>query len=162
MDEVTKLTKRARYIQLCKDVVWRRWTRGYIRALRKRHSQNHGKSTDVTIGEILLIKGDEKDRGIWKIGVVEKLVRGKDGIIRGVKLRTTTGTLERPLQLLHPMEIRVDQRKCVRDSSTVLNPHAEEYKPRSQRRSKMEAICKIEQLIENEQVQNCFFINMRF
>ena len=96
-DEAVKMSKRARYIQRCKDAMWRRWTTEYIRSLRGRHFHGTGKSSNVAIGEIMLIKGDDNDRGHWKMGVVQKLVKGKDGIIKGVKLKTSTGILERPL-----------------------------------------------------------------
>ena len=41
----------------------------------------------------MLIKGEEKDRGLWKMGVVGKLIRGRDGVARGAKLRTGKGII---------------------------------------------------------------------
>ena len=32
------LRKRAKYLQRCKEAVWRRWTKEYLRALRERHN----------------------------------------------------------------------------------------------------------------------------
>ena len=39
-------------------------------------------------GDVVLIKGDERNRGQWKIGVVVKLIEGRDGIVRAVKIES--------------------------------------------------------------------------
>ena len=94
----------------------------------------------------MLIKGDDKHRGHWKMGVVQKLVKGKDGIIRGVKLKTSTGILERPLQLLYPMELNVSSEPRAEKAKEKLNPEAGEFKPRSQRAAKKKAIQRLKEL----------------
>ncbi|KAK3751385.1 hypothetical protein QZH41_002578 [Actinostola sp. cb2023] len=43
-------------------------------------------------------KGEEKDRNQWKLGIIEELIIGRDGILRGAKLRAGRGVLERPLR----------------------------------------------------------------
>ena len=40
----------------------------------------------ISLSEIVLIKGDEKHRGKWNIGMVDKLYMGKDGVIRAAGL----------------------------------------------------------------------------
>ena len=35
---------------------------------------------------MMLIKGEECNRGKWKIGVVEHLIRGRNGVITGAQL----------------------------------------------------------------------------
>ena len=101
-DEVKRMSKRAKYIQRCKDTIWKRWTTEYIRSLRERRLNQTGKTSEIKIGEIVLIKGEEKYRGQWKIGVIQEFVKGRDGVIRGAKLKTVSGVRERPLQLLLP------------------------------------------------------------
>ena len=106
-----------------------------MRALRKRHDlRHHGKSGKLREGDVVLIKGEEKNRGKWKIGIVDKLIPGRDGIVRAVKLRASTGYLERPIQFLHPMELHVD----AKDSEPKkLNPDIREFVPK--RRAAIEA-----------------------
>ena len=58
------------------------------------------------MGEIVLVVGDERNRGEWKKGKVVRLVQGKDGVVRGVTLFRKGPTIERPLQLVCPLEIR--------------------------------------------------------
>ena len=46
-----------------------------MRALRERHNLTHdGKEKELRRGDVMLIKGDEKNRGLWKIGIVEQLI----------------------------------------------------------------------------------------
>lgn len=144
-DEVKSLSKRAKYIQRCKDAMWKRWTTEYIRSLRERRLNQSGESSKVKIGEIVLIKGEEKDRGQWKIGVIQKLVKGRDGVIRGAKLKTVNGVRERPLQLLYPMELHVS-RNTDKKVMKELNPEAEEFQPRKERAAKTKAKERLEQL----------------
>ena len=41
-----------------------------------------------------MIKGEDKRRGKWKIGIVKELHRGKDQEIRSVQIKTAKGCLE--------------------------------------------------------------------
>lgn len=38
-------------------------------------------------GDVVIIKGDEKNRGLWKLGIVEELITGRDGVTREARLR---------------------------------------------------------------------------
>lgn len=49
---------------------------------------HQGKDTQISVGDRVLIKGDEKNRGQWSIAIVESLIVGKDGIVRGARLRS--------------------------------------------------------------------------
>ena len=60
--------KRARYLARCKDVIWRRWSAEYLRGLRERHNMKHNKrQLSLTSGDVVIIKGDEKNRGQWTV-----------------------------------------------------------------------------------------------
>ena len=43
---------------------------------------------------------------MWKLAVVQDLVRGKDGLIRSAVIKTDTGITNRPIVKLYPLEIR--------------------------------------------------------
>ena len=84
------LRKRAKYVQACKNAAWSRWSNEYIKTLRERHNLKHHKKVNhIKIGDVVLIKGDSKNRGKWNIGKVTDLYSGTDGEIRAVKLRVT-------------------------------------------------------------------------
>ncbi|XP_066029645.1 uncharacterized protein [Pocillopora verrucosa] len=76
--------KRAKYLRKFKDVLWKRWTTEYLKALKEDHNLNH-QTEEGTLKEedMMLIKGEECNRGKWKIGVVEHLIRGRNGVITG-------------------------------------------------------------------------------
>lgn len=43
----------------------------------------------------MLIEGEERNRSKWKIGVMEHLIQGRDGVIRGAQLRAGETQRER-------------------------------------------------------------------
>ena len=103
------LRKRARYLQECKQTIWARWSTEYVRALRERHNmKNDSKAVAIKPGDVMMLKGEHRNRGSWKVGVVEDLITGKDNVVRGVKLRVGKTVLERAIQHLYPLEISCD------------------------------------------------------
>ena len=103
-----ELRKRAEYLRQCKDALWSRWSSEYlkseiIKSLRERHNMKHNRREMLLKPrDVVLIKGEERNRGHWKIGIVEKLIQGRDKVVRGTKLRAGKSTLERPVQHLFP------------------------------------------------------------
>ena len=128
------LRRRARYLNECKKKIWNRWSNEYIRGLRERHNLlHHGKTNALKIGDVMMIKGDEKNRGHWKLGIVKELITGRDGVIRGAKLRAGNATLERAVQHLYPMELQCDDALEKEDHASQdmeLNADAKEFRPR--------------------------------
>lgn len=95
------LKKRARCLRRCKDVLWSRWTGEYIKSLRDRHNLNHKKGGPPIQQEgVVLIQSDERNRGKWNIGILVKLIKGRDGIVRAARLRAGKSFLERAIQQL--------------------------------------------------------------
>ncbi|XP_068687756.1 uncharacterized protein [Montipora foliosa] len=99
-----------------------------LTALRERHNLNHKrKNFEVAVGDIVLIKAEDKNRNKWPMGVVQQIYPGRDGVVRAVQVHTATGKLERPIQHLYPMEL-----SCDRSEPPELNPLAEDFRPRRQ------------------------------
>ena len=62
----------------------------------------------------MVVHDENLPRGFWKLGRIEEIIAGRDGRIRGVKVRLASRNqqqtqLHRPIQLLYPLEIRDDQ-----------------------------------------------------
>ena len=75
------LRKRARYLRRCKDALWSRWSGEYVKGLRERHNLNYKtKQLSIKPGDVVLMTSDERNRGKWNIGVVVKLIKGRDGV----------------------------------------------------------------------------------
>ena len=62
-DEASKLQKR---LNEAKQHAWRRWKHEYIHSLLESHRVNRKTAPVPDIGEIVLVVGDEKNRGKWK------------------------------------------------------------------------------------------------
>ena len=89
--------------------------------------KNGTKEMQLKIGDVVLIKGDERNKGKWKIGVIERLIEGRDGIVRAVRLRAGKSYLERTIQHLYPMELSCDRKKPEKN----LDPRVQTKKTRS-------------------------------
>ena len=129
-EENVDLRRRAKYLKACKDALWKRWSQEYLTTLRERHNlSNHGKPRPLKIGDVVVIRSDEKNRGKWPLGVVEQLFPGRDGVVRAVKLRAGKTFLERPIQHLYPLELSCDNLRCAA-VPTQLNADAPVFRPR--------------------------------
>ena len=100
------LSKRVRYLKRCKDALWSRWTSEYLRGLRERHRLKHKNRHIYPVrGDVVIIKCKEKNRGLWKLGIIEESISGQDGVVRGSKLRAGESIMERPVQVLYPLAL---------------------------------------------------------
>ena len=136
LDEVTPEVKRPqRYMNKCKEAAWKRWKKEYLRSLRGKHNTMHNtKATKIEVGDVFLMKGEEKNKRKWSIGIGEELYKGNDGVTRGVNLRTPKSNIERPVQHLYPRELHWHMEKSPSTSKSTsqkkLNVDGKEYRPR--------------------------------
>jgi hypothetical protein len=136
-------------LTMARQHAWSRWQRKYIHGLMEYHRVNKSTSPVPEIGEIVLIVGDEKNRGRWMKGKVVKYVKGKDGVIRGVIVLHKGNYLERPVQLVCPLEIRsvVKEDQGIHNESTKDND--DKLKERPERKA-----AKIEKVNIREQLKD--------
>ena len=87
------LRKRAKSLQKCKEIMWKRWTAKYVRSLQESPRQARGNQMRHPHIEDEIIQDDKKNRNQWKLAVVTKLINGRDGIVRGASLKTSNETL---------------------------------------------------------------------
>ena len=59
----------------------------------------------MSVGDVVLVEEANTKRNEWKLGRVEKTIKGKDGVIRGAEVKTRSGRIARPVQKLYPLEI---------------------------------------------------------
>jgi hypothetical protein len=101
------LNKRVERQTLLIQHFWRRWKTEYLTLLREFHSTTRKNEQTIQKGDIVQIH-DERPRTNWKLGLVKELVRGKDGLVRSVRIKTRTGETTRPIVKLYPLEISAD------------------------------------------------------
>ena len=77
----------------------------------------------------MIVKSQERNRSFWPLGIVEQLIAGRDGGVRGAKLRVGRSHVERPVQLLYPLELLCDEDNN-REPAVTLTPDAAVFRPR--------------------------------
>ena len=76
--------------------LWKQWSQNYLHQLQQRHKWRNIQP-NVKIGELVLVKEDNLPPLVWKKSVISDLHPGKDGLTRVVTLKTSMGTLKRPI-----------------------------------------------------------------
>ena len=123
--------------------------REYVRGLREQHRMTRPKSMQhPKVGEIVILKEDQKPRNTWKLAIVKQPITGRDGVIRAAKLKTAGGNnyLERAIQHLFPLEL-----ECDKEITTRLDPDGQEFTPRRKRNAAAAATLRIRDIAEDEQ-----------
>jgi transposase InsO family protein len=111
-DEEVLVTKRMKYLKRTRELLRKRWQQEYLRALEERHTRNDAQKQKIPQpGSVVLITDTAADKKPkWTLGKVTDVIRGRDHIIRGLKVRCGSGyTVERPLQLVRDLEISAYQ-----------------------------------------------------
>ena len=144
--EDKELRKRAKILRKCKEVMWKRWTRKYVRSLRERHVNGGGQQASVPRKRsAVIIQDDNKNRNTWKLGIVVDMIKGKDGVVRGAPVITANGILERAIQQLYPLELTCDDNNFQKP-----NPPAPTFISRARRDAAAAASLRIEQQREDD------------
>ncbi|XP_067041164.1 uncharacterized protein [Acropora muricata] len=107
----SKYTRRFRYLSVRLAHFWNRWRREYLTELREFHRGKVSESAkSVPVGDVVAVYEENKERGDWKIAVVESLIKGRDGVVRGANIRVIVKGkpmhISRPVQKLYPIEVR--------------------------------------------------------
>ena len=149
-----QLTRRVKHLNNTLNHFWNRWRTEYLNELREAHghsmSKRHGKPTDLSIGDVVIVHNEKLPRGLWKLGRIIELLKGRDGHFRAAIVKTTrtdgqSMLLRRPIQLLYPLELsessRISTKKGTSPNTIVddSEPSMEEAAIPNLRRSKRAA-----------------------
>ncbi|KAL5475814.1 hypothetical protein EMCRGX_G025680 [Ephydatia muelleri] len=111
MSTSTSINQRVNHLKMILEHFWKRWRKEYLQDLRDchRYSNQLQGSGDIKVGDVVVVHSDKHPRTFWKTGVIEQVLSGQDGLVRGarVRVRSRNGSilLNRPLQLLYPLEV---------------------------------------------------------
>ena len=116
LSEASDARKQLSDLQQIVSHINKRFYNEFILALRERHQydrqSHHPHLQNVSIGDIVLVKDVNLPRLRWKKGRITKLIKGNDGLVRGVSLDTVVSTtnktqcINRPLQHIIPLELK--------------------------------------------------------
>ena len=105
----TSLLRRFRYLARVRTHFWNRWRKEYLTDLREHHRSKKESHVKVSIGDVVLVHEDNVKRSDWKMGKVLECIVGKDGVVRGAKLKLITKgkpvIVSRAVQKLYPLEV---------------------------------------------------------
>jgi len=142
------VTKRMRFLEISKQHLRKRFIKEYVHALEERQLRSEGNNERIpNTGAVVMLKGEVKDKAMWKLGRVVSKITGKDGTVRGLKLKQGNGYIvERPFQLVCNLEIGGE------DPKWKPNPELEVFVPRvgPDRRAKQIAKDQIRNIVEQE------------
>ena len=85
------------------DKFWSVWTADYIRNLPP--WRGFSGRCDLKEGSLVLVQDLQRSRLKWPLGVVTRLIPGKDGVVRTVEVRTASGNLLRSVPRIHDLEL---------------------------------------------------------
>jgi len=88
---------------------WEFWKSQYLLSLRER-GEKIGKNTgkEPQVGEVVIVEED-LPRPLWKLARIIDLIRGRDGIIRTVKLNILGKIFKRSITQIFPLELPSEQ-----------------------------------------------------
>ena len=111
----TSFSKRFAYLTTKLSHFWNRWRKEYLCDLRETHNSSGRETAMIHEGDIVIIADDKVKRNVWKMGRVESLITGRDGMVRGATLRVICKGkpefLNRPLQKLYPLEVTNEKKE---------------------------------------------------
>jgi len=92
------------------------------------HNLNYkAEETILSKGDVVVIKGEEQNGGLWTIRIVEHLILGRDGVVRGVRLRAASPTYSDQCNISVHYSCLVTN---LLERAVMLNTHASKFKPR--------------------------------
>ena len=94
--------KRWKQVQHMADVFWKRWLSEYFPLLKARQKWVHP-MVNLKINDIVLIVEDSR-RGEWPLARILDVFPSSDGLVRKVKLKTSSSVLVRPITKLCLLE----------------------------------------------------------
>ena len=96
--------KKWRQTHILADHFWKRWLKEYVPSLLERQKWFRPRR-NVEVGDLVLLVDECIPRGQWRMARVTKAMRGVDGLLRTVEVKTGPATsLLRPIQKLCLLE----------------------------------------------------------
>lgn len=116
--ENCQLDRKYMYRQKVKEALRSRFRNEYLGSLVIKNCKIKN-TRSVTENDIVLIEVDDKKRIDWPLAKVKKVITGKDGEIRVVRLATSNGELTRPIQRIHPLELKFNDSDISNDEIVI-------------------------------------------
>ncbi|XP_015433580.1 PREDICTED: uncharacterized protein LOC107189534 [Dufourea novaeangliae] len=119
-DDVNRcdINKRLRYRQMLREDLRRRFRSECLGKLSYK-SKTRNLASVIGVGDVVLVGNDDRKRMDWPLARVMEVIRGKDGNVRVVRVKTPRGELMRPVQRLYPLEVSNNERSAMLPRSSI-------------------------------------------
>lgn len=97
------------------DQFWRRWVKEYAPDLLRR-GKWHNKQQPASVGDIVVVVDENIPRNTWPKGIIIETTTAKDGQVRKVKVKTSSGVFERPISKVAILDVG-DKSVCKQPSN---------------------------------------------
>ena len=84
--------------------IWKVWQEEYVRNLPPVRGKGGGR--EMAVGTVVLIEEDIP-KSFWPLGVIVRVIPGRDDIVRSVEIQTSKGIITRPIQRLRQLEFEI-------------------------------------------------------
>ena len=96
---------------------WKRWVKEHTPLLTERRKW-HRQVPNLRVNDILLIADDNSHRGKWPTGRVIEVNSSDDGVVRSVRIKTSTSEYVRPVTKLCLLLTHKETGKTTTDEKT--------------------------------------------
>ena len=100
---VVSVRKQWRRIQELIGRIWSRWMREYLPSIGSRQKWFQ-RLTNLRVGDLVLVIDPDAPRWDWKLGRIEAVHPGKDGLVPVVDVRTRGVVEQRPISRISLLE----------------------------------------------------------
>lgn len=121
IDTPSNLLRRWQYCMQKHQEVCQRYKSEYLHRLQQRPKWLKP-NQNLKIGQLFLIKDDNRNIQQWPLGRIIETHPGSDGLVRVVTLKTQSGLLKRPIHKLSPLPIDdpyTEQHNSVEHNGTI-------------------------------------------
>ena len=84
-------------VQSYANAIWARWLKEYVLALNRRSKWQTPAEQHLKVGDLVWIVEESNHRGYYPTARIEELRYGSDSVARSAVVRTSSGSLVRPL-----------------------------------------------------------------
>ena len=136
--DTNRATKRVKHLNHVLNLFWKWWRTEYLSNLREAHAHTSKRgpgdsNTQISVGQIVIVKDEHLLCGLWKLGIVQEVMKGQDGLIRAAIVKVASRErqhliLKRPIQLLYQLEIHCGSTAAT-PSQAPLDPKSCEPSP---------------------------------
>ena len=102
--------KRMKFLEELHKQFWNQWKNCYLPTLQSRPKWTKV-DPNIKEGDIVLLLKENKKQHEWPMARVIESIKGRDGLVRTVKLLCDQKEVTRPIQLIVPLEVQNDDHK---------------------------------------------------